>query len=145
MNLLRHNTRFHILLIIFVVLTTRILYLLSPTGQIGDADEAVFGMMAQKIQALEEFPIYCWGAHYAGAPVSDIAAAIFYFFGSGFVQLRSAMLPAALFTPILFYFVYRELVGSSLALVSALFLVFCPFLVLRHTMAGMVRPISAQR
>lgn len=41
--------------------------------------QAVFGMMAQKIEALEEFPLYCWEAHYAGAPVAYLGAVIFHF------------------------------------------------------------------
>jgi len=134
--LLRHNTRAHVLLIVIITLITRIFYLCSPSGLIGDADEAVFGMMAQGIEALKEFPIYCWEAHYAGAPVSYVAALIFHFFGPGFVQLRLAMLPAALFTPILFYFIYRKMFEPAEALVGALFLIFCPFLVLHHTMAA---------
>jgi len=134
--LLRHNTRAHVLLIVIITLVTRILYLCSPAGRIGDADEAVFGMMAQGIESLKEFPIYCWEAHYAGAPVAYVAALIFHFFGPGFVQLRLAMLPAALFTPILFYFIYRKMFEPAEALAGALFLVFCPFLVLHHTMAA---------
>jgi len=136
MPLLRNNKKIHILLIALATITTRIIYLVSPAGQSGDADEAVFGMMAQQIAALREFPIYCWQAQYAGAPVSYFAAIIFYFFGSGFVQLHLAMLPAAFFTPILFYFIYRRMFSSVEALIGALFLVFCPFLVLRHTMAA---------
>jgi len=136
MMLLRHNTRAHVLLIVIITLITRIFYLCSPSGLIGDADEAVFGMMAQGIEALKEFPIYCWEAHYAGAPVSYVAALIFHFFGPGFVQLRLAMLPAALFTPILFYFIYRKMFEPAEASVGALFLIFCPFLVLHHTMAA---------
>lgn len=136
MTLLRNNAKIHVLLIALAVLITRILYLCFPAGRIGDADEAVFGMMAQGIEALKEFPIYCWEAHYAGAPVSYVAALIFHFFGPGFVQLRLAMLPAALFTPILFYFIYRKMFESTEALAGALFLIFCPFFVLYHTMAA---------
>jgi len=137
MPLLRNSERLHVLLIALATITTRILYLFSPAGQSGDADEAVFGMMAQEIAALRDFPIYCWQAQYAGAPVSYFAAIIFTFFGSGFVQLHLAMLPAALLTPILFYLVYRRMFGSTEAMVGALFLVFCPFLVLRYTMAAL--------
>ena len=127
MTLLLNNERIRVLLIALATITTRIIYLVSPAGQLGDADEAVFGMMAQEIAALREFPIYCWQAQYAGAPVSYFAAIIFYFFGSGFVQLHLAMLPAAFFTPILFYFIYRRMFSSVEALVGALFLVFWPF------------------
>ena len=66
-------------------------------------------MMAQKIAALEEFPLYCWEAHYAGTPVAYLGAVIFYFFGSGFAQLRWAMILMIFPAYFLFYFIYKRL------------------------------------
>jgi hypothetical protein len=134
----RHkNTRIHVGLIIALAVITRALYLNSPAGRIGYGDEAVFGMMAQKIAALKEFPLFCWKAEYAGALVSYIAAVIFQFFGSGFVQLRCAMLPFAVGTPLLFYFIYRRIAGPLESLLGSLLLVACPFLVLRFTTSAL--------
>lgn len=133
---IKYKTELHILLLSVFLLCTRLAYLDSPAGRIGDADEAVFGIMAQKIQAFEEFPIYCWGAHYAGAPVSYIAAIIFHFADSSFLSLRLAMLLPALCSMICFYFVYRKMFGASPAFFGVLFLIFCPFMVLSYTMGA---------
>jgi 4-amino-4-deoxy-L-arabinose transferase-like glycosyltransferase len=123
----------HMLLILAVFLVTRGLFLFTPAGRFGDADQAVFGMMAQQIAALKEFPIFCWEAHYAGAPVAYVSAVLFHFFGSSFVQLRIAMMlivfPAFVFS----YFVYRQLFGNHRALIAVLFLLFCPYFVLNLT------------
>ena len=137
MRIPENNTRFHVALILMLALATRMLFLITPSGSIGSADEAVFGMMAQKIQAFEAFPLYCWEAQYAGAMVSYFGAILFSLFGSGFVPLRMAMLPAALLTPVLFYFIYRKMFGAAAALVGAGFLIFCPYFVLRYTMGAL--------
>jgi hypothetical protein len=128
----------HLVCLILLFIAARITYLLLPAGQAGDADEAVFGLMALKIAALEEFPVFCWKAEYAGAPVSYIAAIFFKMFGPGFVPLRSVMLLFGMGTPLLFYFIYKRISGSaSFALCGALLIVFCPFLALRYTMAAL--------
>ena len=119
-----------------LVFITRTIFIFSPAGLSGDADEAVFGLMAQKIKALEEFPIYCWEAQYAGAVVSYMAAIIFYFWGSGFFQLHLTMLPMALVTSVLFYLIYRKMFNAMEALMGVFFLIFCPYFVLRHTMGA---------
>jgi 4-amino-4-deoxy-L-arabinose transferase-like glycosyltransferase len=126
----------HLFIITVLFLMTRCLFLLTPAGRFGDADQAVFGMMAQKIASLEEYPIYCWEAHYAGAPVAYIAAMIFHFFGAGFVQLRIAMLLIIFPGFILFYFLYRRLFDSQRAFIAVLFFIFCPFIVLDCTTAA---------
>lgn len=128
--------KIHLLIITALFFITRVIFLLTPAGRLGDADQAIFGMMAQKIASLEEFPIYCWEAHYAGAPVSYIAAVIFHFFGAGFVQLRIAMLFIVLPGFFLFYFIYRRLFDSQRAFIAVLFLIFCPFIVLNCTTAA---------
>jgi hypothetical protein len=115
-----------VILIGLSALVARCLYLASPYGFIGDADEAVFGLMAQRIGALEEFPLYCWQAHYASALVSYIGAAIFHFLDAGFVQLRLAMLPFAVMTPVILYCVYRRLCPISLAMAASFFVILCP-------------------
>ncbi|MDD5673068.1 MAG: hypothetical protein PHC61_02805 [Chitinivibrionales bacterium] len=132
----KENTILHVGIIFVLALISRIWYLTTPFGRIGDADEAVFGLMAQNILALKDFPIFCWEAHYAGTPVCYIAAIIFKFFGAGFTQLRCAMFFFYLPIPILFYFIYRKISGNFDAFLGALFLIFCPFLVLSYTMAS---------
>jgi hypothetical protein len=126
----------HLLLIIILFLMSRTLFLQTPAGQLGDADQAVFGMMAEKIAALEEFPIYCWEAHYAGAPVAYLAAVIFHFWGIGFVQLRWAMILIVFPAYMLVYFIYRRLFDRQMALVGILFLIFAPYVVLNFTTAA---------
>ena len=115
---------------------TRILFLFTPAGQFGDADQAVFGMMAQKIAVLEEYPIFCWEAHYAGAPVAYLGAIIFHFFGAGFVQLRVAMILIIFTGFFLFYLIYQRIFYSQRAFIGAIFLIFCPYLVLNCTTAA---------
>lgn len=133
----RTQTAIHMAGIASCALLTRILFLHSPAGRIGSADEAVFGLMALNILALKDFPIYCWEAQYAGAPVSYVAAVIFKLFGAGFVQLRMVMVPVNLAACILFYFIYRKLFGATGALIGALFLVFCPYLVMFHALSAL--------
>lgn len=115
---------------------TRVIFLFTPAGSLGDADQAVFGMMAQKIVALEEFPLVYWENHYAGAPAAYLSAMIFHIFGDGFIQLRVAMMLIVLPGLLLFYFIYRRLFGETGALIGALFLVFCPYIVLNYTTGG---------
>lgn len=129
-------TAFHLTIIFMAVVLSRIAYILSPVGQTGGADEAVFGLMAQQILALKEWPIYCWEAHYAGAVVSYIAALIFKFWGSGFVQLRLAMFPIVVATPMIFYFIYRQIFDPMCAFVGSLFLIFCPYVVFYYTFSA---------
>jgi 4-amino-4-deoxy-L-arabinose transferase-like glycosyltransferase len=130
---LKNTHHLHLSFIILAFVVTRLAFLLSPSGQTVDCDEAVFGLMAQKIEALEDFPIYMWNNHYAGAAISYLSAVIFHFFDSGPVQLRLAGLFSAIFSMVFFYQVYRRLFGKTAALFSSLFLVFCPFLVLHYT------------
>jgi 4-amino-4-deoxy-L-arabinose transferase-like glycosyltransferase len=129
--------RTHLVLIGVLFLATRLLFVLSPAGRMGDADQAIFGMMAQKIAMLEEFPIYAWEAHYAGAPVCYVAAAIFKLFGSGFVQLRLAMLLITASGFFLFYFIYSRLFNPNPAFLGVLLLIFCPYFVLNLTTAAL--------
>jgi len=126
--------KIHIVLILSLVILSRFLYLLSPVGHNISADEAVFGLMAQKIEALEEFPIYMWENHYAGAVVSYIAAFLFHVFGSGPVQLRLTALSFVIVSMTFFYLIYRRLFGETSAFISTIFLIFCPFIVLYYTM-----------
>jgi hypothetical protein len=126
----------HILMILIIFLTTRCLFLFTSAGRFGDADQAVFGMMAQQIAALEEFPIFCWEAHYGGTPAAYISAVLFHFFGNSFEQLRIAMMLIVFPSYVLFYFIYRRLIGNQRALIAVLFLLFCPYLVLNFTMGA---------
>jgi hypothetical protein len=60
-----------------------------------DGDEAVFGLMALHILDGRDYPLYCWGAHYAGALISYLAAASFWIFGVSGLALKTATLPFA--------------------------------------------------
>jgi hypothetical protein len=126
----------HLFVISFLFFLTRYIFLLTPAGQLGDADQAVMGMMAQKIASLEEFPLIYWENHYAGAPAAYFAAVIFHFWGAGFVQLRVAMMAITLPAFYLFYFIYRRLFGGFVAFIDVLVLIFCPYLVLNYTTGG---------
>jgi hypothetical protein len=81
-------------LIIALGLLIRFAWFFTPAGS-PDADEAVFGLMALHVQEGREYPLYCWGAHYAGAVVSYLAALGYSAFGMGAIELKSATLPFA--------------------------------------------------
>ena len=131
------NQRYvHLGIVIVCALITRIAYLYSPAGRIGDGDEAIFGLMAQQIASLAEFPIYCWGAQYAGAFVSYAAAPLFVLFGSSFVVLRLPMLLMATIASSLYYLFLERLAGPTLALVGSLVLAVAPMIVVHYTMAA---------
>jgi hypothetical protein len=87
-------TRIALPLIVLAGLLLRLAWFLAPAGAL-DADEAVFGLMAIHILQGRDYPLYCWGAHYAGAIVSYIAAAGFSLFGTNALVLKSATLPFA--------------------------------------------------
>lgn len=127
------RSRGHLIFIVILFLMSRTIFLYSPAGRFGDADQAAFGMMAQKIAALEEFPLFFWENHYAGAPVAYLAAVIFHFFGSGFTQLRWTMILMIFPTYFLFYFIYKRLFDGQAALVCVLFLILSPYIVLNYT------------
>jgi hypothetical protein len=63
-----------------------------------DSDTAVFCLMAKHIFHLKEFPIYEWGAHYAGTLACYTGAVFFKFFG---ISALSYSMMKALFTCIL--------------------------------------------
>lgn len=126
----------YLLAVTALTLLARLLYLATAAGRIGSSDEAVFGMMAERIMALEEFPIYLWGAHYAGAPVSYVAAVIFKLTGPSFVALRVAMVVVAVVATAAWYVIYRRILGDAGGLLGAATLIFCPVVVLHHTMAA---------
>jgi hypothetical protein len=72
-------------------LLLRFAWLFTPAG-LPDGDEAVFGLMAMHILNGRDYPIYCWGAHYAGALVSYLAALGFGLFGIGGLVLKGSTL-----------------------------------------------------
>jgi len=79
-------------LIIAGGLFLRLTWIRTPAG-LPDGDEAAFGLMALHILEGREYPLYLWGAHYAGAVVSYIAAMGFWLFGVSGVVLKSSTLP----------------------------------------------------
>jgi hypothetical protein len=70
----------------------RVLWILHPVGSV-DSDEAVFGLMALSILDGRDYPLYCWGAHYAGAVVSYLAAVAFLMLGPSGTLLKLSTLP----------------------------------------------------
>jgi hypothetical protein len=72
----------------------RLAWIFAPGGGL-DGDEAVFGLMALHILDGRDYPIFCWGVHYADAVVSYIAAAGYQIFGISGAVLKSATLPFA--------------------------------------------------
>lgn len=82
------------LLLVFLGLALRAAWFYAPAGY-PDADEAVFGLMALHIQQGREYPVYCWGAHYAGTAVSYLAALGYWVIGMGATALKGATLPFA--------------------------------------------------
>jgi hypothetical protein len=56
-------------------------------------DEAVFGLMSIAIGRGEEYPLYCWGAHYASALISYIAIPVMAILGVTTFAFKAATLP----------------------------------------------------
>ncbi|RMH58415.1 MAG: hypothetical protein D6679_04970 [Candidatus Hydrogenedentota bacterium] len=81
-------------------------------------DEGVFGMMSYAIGIGDDYPLYCWGAHYASALVSYIAAAVMRFAGPGPGALKAAVLPYSLLLIPLFYLILRRLFERLTALLA---------------------------
>ncbi|MDR7545242.1 MAG: hypothetical protein QN120_13440, partial [Armatimonadota bacterium] len=79
-------------ILVLLGLTLRAVWFFTPAGY-PDADEAVFGLMALHIQQGREYPLYCWGAHYAGTAVSYLAALGYSLIGMGVPALKGATLP----------------------------------------------------
>lgn len=59
------------LLLLFLFVRLAYISRISLSG-----DEAVFGLMSFSIGRGEEYPLYCWGAHYASALISYIAVPV---------------------------------------------------------------------
>ncbi len=107
------------LIILLIGLLVRVAWLFTPAGY-PDADEAVFGLMALHIQQGRDYPLYCWGAHYAGALVSYLAALCYWVMGMGAVALKSATLPFAAGYLAVTYGLARLMLDERSALVALL-------------------------
>lgn len=129
----RINDSSIIAFLLIVASLVRVAYLFSPFGRIGDADEAVFGLMALAISEGSDFPIFCWGAHYAGAVVSYIGSLLFMLFSPNFIVLRSAMLPISIAIPVIYYCLCRKVFTKKESVICALYLTFPPFLFLTYS------------
>ncbi len=87
-------------------------------------DEGVFGLMALAIGRGDEYPLYCWGAHYASALVSYIAVPSIAFFGlSSFALKAPLLLYNAALTALLAAWLERT-EGRGPAFLAALFWIF---------------------
>ena len=76
----------------YTIFNDTVPFFMTPAGRFGDADQAVFGMMAQKIAALEEYPYLLLGSTLRRGSCRLYCCNHFPFFRRGFVQLRIAML-----------------------------------------------------
>ncbi len=106
-------------LVIGVGLLLRVAWIVAPAGAV-DGDEAVFGLMALHILEGKDYPIYSWGAHYAGAVVSYLAALGYWAFGMGATALKSATLPFAAGYLAVTYGLARLVLDDRSALVALL-------------------------
>ena len=100
-------------------LLLRVVWIFTPAG-VADADEAVFGLMALHILEGKDYPIYSWGAHYAGAMVSYLAALEYWAFGVGERVLKSATLPFVASYLAVTYGLARSMFDDRTALVALL-------------------------
>lgn len=72
-------------------------------------DEAVFGLMSFAIARGREFPLYCWGAHYASALISYLAVPSMAFLGpSPFSFKLPTILYAVFLAPLVFFALARS-------------------------------------
>lgn len=95
-----------------------------------DADEAVGALMALHIAQAREFPLMTWGAHYAGALVSYIGAALFQIFEPSLSVFRLATLPLSLIGIAGVAAAAHRLWGGVAALIAAIWLALGPPLLL---------------
>jgi 4-amino-4-deoxy-L-arabinose transferase-like glycosyltransferase len=118
---------FYIWVIVAFGFGLRILLVLT-VDRFGDADEAVFGLMALHISRLKEFPVYCWEAQYAGALISYVAALIYKILGVSPFSLKLATFP---FVAGIFYTTYAlgyRLGGKAVGYLSLLWVALGPSL-----------------
>jgi hypothetical protein len=85
-------------------------------------DEAVFGLMSIAIGRGEEYPLYCWGAHYASALISYIAIPVMAIMGVTSFAFKSATLPWTIGLVLLAYAHGVRRDGRIPGFLSALFL-----------------------
>lgn len=114
--------------IVLSALGTRFTYLfhLLPICR---ADEAVFGLMTEHFLEGKGFPIYLYGAHYAGALICYLAAPLFFLFGASMPLLKLTTYFFMFPTLLMIYFLTRSLTDSRTAALAALFFAVPPFLI----------------
>jgi hypothetical protein len=74
----KNNILFFIVLLIFI--STRLFFIIKTNGFVS-GDEAVYGLMGKYIMEFKDFPLFMWGAHYAGTISCYILALFFKVFG----------------------------------------------------------------
>lgn len=104
-------------LAVFAFLVPRLLYI--ARGELS-GDEAIFGLMALEIGRGESYPLYCWGAHYASALVSYMAAPLIAVFGPTPFAMRLAVLPWGVAQILLTAFFFRRRFGATEGVLAAL-------------------------
>lgn len=113
--------RFFVPLALFAFLATRLVYI--ARGELS-GDEAIFGLMALEIGKGISYPLYCWGAHYASALVSYVAAPLIALFGPTPFSLRLAVLPWGMAHVLLAAFLFRRRFGPVEGLLAAFAIAF---------------------
>ncbi len=124
-------SRKEIWLLLFILLLSfgiRLAYLVHLSG-VCRADEAVFGLMTKHLIEGKGFPIYLYGAHYAGALLCYLAAPLFFLFGVSMPVLKLTTYLFMIPTVILIYLLARALSDRKVAFLSALFMAVPPFLI----------------
>lgn len=111
--------------LVLVAVFSRLAYFYLLGNFIG-ADEAVGGLMALKIAQGQEFPLFLWEAHYAGALLSYFGAFAFSFFEPSPFIFRLAALPLHLVGVIACAAAARALWGLGPGLAAALWLALGP-------------------
>jgi len=105
--------------LISIYLFVRIIYVFKSSL---NGDEAIFGLMSISIGRGEEYPLYCWGAHYASALISYLAVPVMFFAGITPFALKITTLIYGIFLIPLIYISQRKKEGEITGTLSALYI-----------------------
>ncbi len=114
------------MLLVLFGIATRLHLLASPVLEV-DGDEAVLGIMAERLLAGERMPVFFLGQTYGFALIEVLlTAASFALFGVSAAAMKGAMLLLWLFGGGFLVAAARRLNGDRAALLAAILLVSCP-------------------
>ena len=126
------HTRVLITLLLFATLAPRLLHLAHAALS---GDEAIFGLMALAIARGSEYPLYCWGAHYASALISYLAVPVMAVLGINTFALKATTLLYSVFLVPLLFFALRRSSGGAVAFLAALAVALPPPVVFSYSLA----------